>query len=87
MTLLHSSRLRDIITMARRYGWREEILTPLFLAFHKNGMRINLYPSTMTTGIRVTNQTQGKSQIVKRKTTLEELEKLFCNPYAHSEWK
>ncbi|OEU18269.1 hypothetical protein FRACYDRAFT_183600, partial [Fragilariopsis cylindrus CCMP1102] len=72
--------------MAEAYDLNEisHNITSRCISFRNNNDRINIYYSTRTIGTALDHPSQGKTQLFRRKCTVEDLKKIFQNPRSHS---
>lgn len=73
--------------LAEKYGWKflvlqENIGMISFVKGDKN--RINIYTTTLTVGTCIYHPKKGKTQLFRKHSSLEEIEKLFANPRQHT---
>ena len=78
--------IHDIVELALAYGWESRGHNPdnSMLSFFKEDMRINVYYTTMTVGTCLDHPRQGRTQLFRRNLTLEDVERIFHNPRAHT---
>ena len=72
--------------MAEAYDLNEisHNITSRCISFRNNNDRINIYYSTRTIGTALDHPSQGKTQLFRRKCTVEDLKKIFQYPRSHS---
>jgi hypothetical protein len=58
--------------------------SPPMISFGKDGIRINIYYSTMTVETCIKHPKKGKTQLFRKNVSLSELDKIFKNPRQHT---
>lgn len=83
------TQVQQIKRVARKCQWAE--LTHQegikMISFLKENNRINIYysrPERMTVATTIDHPANGRSQLVRKKITMQELEWIFRNPRAHT---
>ena len=76
-----------LIELGTAYGWERPIYQgyPHFmLSLFKDGMRVNIYTTTMTVGTCLDHPLKGKTQLFRRNCSIEDVERIFNNPRVHT---
>lgn len=73
---------------AKQYGWDilplEEQKNPFMLSFRKDGVRLNIYWTTMTVGTCLDHPKLGKTQLHRRGLNDKGVELVMVNPRLHT---
>ncbi|MCP4651172.1 MAG: hypothetical protein GY853_13985 [PVC group bacterium] len=54
------------------------------VSYQKNGVRINVYMSTLTISTVINHPKKGKTQLHRKKCNIELIKKIFKNPRQHT---
>lgn len=78
--------LNEMWETALAYGYERYEHQPMssMISFFKEGVRINVYYTTMTVATALKHPTQGKTQLYRRNVTPNELEQIFRYPRVHT---
>lgn len=76
----------NIRFLARANNWEEIDLQEQnrMISFSRDGVRMNIYYSTMTVGTAMMHPTKKNTQLFRKHVQLSELDKLFKNPRQHT---
>ena len=76
-----------IIKIAEDKHWKlfEHQENIKMLSFVKIGVRINVYYSKMTVATCINHPQKGKTQLFRRRVSINELKKIFINPRVHTD--
>jgi hypothetical protein len=72
--------------IAVKHGyWRCDYQPNIYLvSYAKEGIKINVYLTKMTVGTCLDHPKKGKTQLFRKKVSLDELEMIFKNPRIHT---
>lgn len=78
--------LNDMWETAMAYGYDRHEYQPKssMISFFKEGVRINVYYTTMTVATCLKHPVQGKTQLFRKNVTANELEMIFRYPRVHT---
>ncbi len=81
-----SSHLNEMWEVAQAYGYEryEHQEQNKMISFFKDGVRINVYYTTMTVGTCLKHPSQGKTQLFRRNVSDHELEEILRYPRVHT---
>lgn len=86
MTRLPSYIADDVTRMATEHGYRlvanQEAIG--LLSFVRHGVRVNVYTTKMTVATCLDHPTKGKTQLFRRRVSMELLATIFDNPRVHT---
>lgn len=76
----------EIIDVGKQFGWKDPFHNQdsYLISMFKDGMRINVYYTTMTVGTCLKHPVKGKTQLFRRGVTMSQLKKIFQNPRVHT---
>lgn len=78
---------QDILILAQKYQWAFDFNNqpnPLMISVFKDGMRINVYYTTMTVSTALEHPKKGKTQMYRKNVSANLLEKIFKDPRHHT---
>jgi hypothetical protein len=77
----------EIIGTAERHGFRlvDEQPEIGLLIFGRDGVRVNVYSTTMTVATCLNHPLKGRTQLFRRRVGLGLLERIFENPRVHTD--
>lgn len=87
MIRAHALQQYDLDVLAERHAWERMEIPPntnFMISFKKMDIRLNFWLSTGTVASCLLHPKQGKTQLFRRKVTLEEAEQIFINPRIHT---
>ena len=65
----------------RRIDWQPNIV---MLSYERDGVRMNVYLTKGTVSTSMRHPKKGKTQLFRRRISLEEIKKIFKKPRAHT---
>lgn len=71
---------------AKKYNWQEIDYQDniKMISFIKNGCRINIYLTKQTVVTCLKHPKKGKTQLFRKRLSVEEIEAVFVNPRLHT---
>jgi len=77
--------------LAKKHGWKYleyqaniSMISFIKISSQSDQMRINIYLTTMTVATALNHPKQGRTQLYRKRCTLEDIEKIFKNPRQHT---
>lgn len=84
--ILAEDRLSDMTKLAIMHGWdqldyQENIY---MVSFRRNGVRLNIYLTTLTISASMDHPSKGKTQLFRKRLSNKEIGGVFVNPRIHT---